>query len=162
MVDKKKKTGNKTGIDPIPWHPAFIQALQLELKDYKDVLEFYPEYQLTSEPLRIDCVVIKKIKNVEIKKNIAKVFKTWNILEYKSPDDYTSVEDFYKVYAYACLYASFEKVPVNNLTVSFIGSRYPRELLNHLQVTRKYTVRGLGAVVSKTCGCHLLLWITCG
>jgi len=59
----------------IAWHPAFIEAIQLELEDYSDVLEFFPEYQLTSEPLRIDCVVIKKPKNVVIKKNIAAIFR---------------------------------------------------------------------------------------
>jgi len=41
-------------------HPAFVEALQKELEAYKDALEFYPEFPLTSEPLRIDCVVIKK------------------------------------------------------------------------------------------------------
>jgi hypothetical protein len=44
----------------IAWHPAFIEALQMELQEYQDVLEFHPEYQLTSEPLRIDCVVINQ------------------------------------------------------------------------------------------------------
>jgi len=48
----------------ISWHPAFVEALQMELEAYEDALEFYPEYQLTSEPLRIDCVIIKKTKDV--------------------------------------------------------------------------------------------------
>ena len=104
---KRKKTGTE-----IPWHPAFVQALQLELIEYKDVLEFHPELQLTSEPLRIDCVIIKKIKDVEIKKNIAAIFKTWNILEYKSPDDYVSIAGYYKVYGYACLYIFLNDIPI--------------------------------------------------
>ena len=122
------------------WHPAFVEAIKLELEDYEDSLEFYPEFQLTAEPLRIDCVIIKKTKDVVIKKNIAAMFRGVNLLEYKSPDDYVSVNDFYKVYAYACLYASFEKIPVTNLTVSFIESHYPRELLAHLQEIRGYKV----------------------
>jgi len=63
----------------IHWHPAFVEALQKELESYKDALEFYPEFQLTTEPLRIDCVVIKKKKNVEIRKNIAAIFRTWDL-----------------------------------------------------------------------------------
>ena len=124
----------------IAWHPAFVQAIQLELEDYRDVLEFYAEYQLTTEPLRIDCVVIKKAKGVVINKNIAAMFKDVNLLEYKSPDDYVSVDDFYKVYAYACLYASLERVPITDITISFVESRYPRELLAHLSDTRGYKV----------------------
>ena len=124
----------------IAWHPAFIEALQMELQAYQDVLEFHPEYQLTSEPLRIDCVVIKKKKNVEIKKNIAAIFREWNLLEYKSPGDYVSVADFYKVYAYACLYISLVKVPVDGVTVSFVENHYPRALLDHLTKDRGYAV----------------------
>jgi hypothetical protein len=122
------------------WHTAFYEALQMELREYQHVLEFYYQHHLTSEPLRIDCVVIKKIKNTVIKKNIAAIFRKWNLFEYKNPGDYVSVADFYKVYGYACLYTSFEKIPVKDLTVSFVQSRYPRKLLKHLQDERGYTI----------------------
>jgi len=126
--------------EKILWHPAFVEAIQMELLEYRDVLEFHPECQLTSEPLRIDCVVIKKAKDAVIKKNIAVIFREWNLLEYKSPDKHLYIADFYKVYAYACLYASFNDVPVTSMTVSFIISRYPEELLDHLKNDRHYTV----------------------
>ena len=117
-----------------------MEALQLELEDYRDYLEFHPEYQLTSEPLRIDCLVIKKAPALVIRKNIAAIFREVNLLEYKSPDDYISIADFYKVYGYACLYASFEKVPVTSMTISFVESRFPRELLGHLREIGGYKV----------------------
>ena len=135
------------------WHPAFVEVIQVELEDYKDSLEFISEYQLTTEPLKIDCVVIKKKKDVVIKKNIAAIFREVNLLEYKSPefpaepkgrgsppDDYVSVEDFYKVYAYGCLYIYHKKVPVTSLTLTFIESHYPRELLAHLSDVRGFKV----------------------
>jgi len=116
----------------------------MELEEYQDALEYYPEYQLTSEPLRIDCVIIKKTKDVELKKNIAVIFKTWNLLEYKSPDDYVSVTDFYKVYGYACLYASFKNVPITDMTMTFIESHYPEKLLEHLKNERGYAIEENG------------------
>ena len=128
------------GASPILWHPAFVEALRLELEQYEDVLEFYPEYQLTTGPLQIDVVIIKKAKDVVIKKNIAAIFKTDNLVEFKSPGDYVSVEDFYKVYGYACLYAYLAKVPITGITLSFVESRYPRELLKHVRDVRNYTV----------------------
>jgi hypothetical protein len=134
----RSQAGGTTG--RIPWHPAFVEALQMELFDYRDVLEFHSEYQLTSEPLRIDCVVIRKAKDIAIRKNIASIFREWNIFEYKSPGDYVSVADFYKVYGYACLYTSLRKVPITSLTVSFVESRHPKKLLKHLQNERGYTV----------------------
>ena len=66
----------------ILWHSAFIDALKMELEAYRDALEFYPEYQLSAEPLRIDCIVIKKVKEIAIKKNIGAIFREVNLLEY--------------------------------------------------------------------------------
>jgi hypothetical protein len=124
----------------IPWHPAFVEAMQMELREYRDILEFHSEFQLTTEPLRIDCVVIRKTKDVEIKKNIAAIFRDWNLLEYKSPGDYVSIGDFYKVYGYACLYTSLQKVPIQDLSISFVESRHPKKLLKHLRDERGYTI----------------------
>jgi hypothetical protein len=125
----------------IHWHTAFYEAIQLELEDYKGVFEFKPEYQLTAEPLRIDTVIVKKIRDVVIRKNFAQIFRAENILEYKSPEDYLSVRDFYKVYSYACLYAaSTPHVAITDITLTFVETRYPKELIKHLQEVRHYTV----------------------
>jgi hypothetical protein len=124
----------------IPWHAAFIEAIQLELDQYRDLLEFIPEYQLTSEPLKIDVLIIKKPNTLPIHKNIAAIFRTHNLLEFKSPSDYLSISDFYKVYGYACFYASLEHISITDLTITLIESRYPRDLLRHLQKIRLYTV----------------------
>jgi hypothetical protein len=136
VAKKPRSTASRT-----PWHPAFVQAFQLELEQYGDILEFIPEFPLAREPLRIDLIIIKKLKDVPIEKNIAAMFRGTNIIEYKGPDDYVSVEDFYKVYGYACLYAAMNKVPITDLTISFAGSREPEALVKHLEGVRKYKVR---------------------
>ena len=124
------------------WHPAFLLAVQMELFDYRDSLEYRYEYQLTSEPLRIDLLVIKKPKDMVIDKNIARIFRTDNLLEYKSPSDYLSIKDFLKVYAYANLYAAITPgVDLAGITVTFVVNRHPRKLLRYLTSIRGYTVR---------------------
>jgi hypothetical protein len=141
-LSAKKKFGSANGTANWrnDWHTAFFEALQMELREYQGILEFHYQHHLTAEPLRIDCVVIKKIKNTVIKKNIAAIFRKWNLFEYKNPGDYVSIADFYKVYGYACLYTSFENIPIKDLTVSFVQSRYPRKLLRHLQDERGYVI----------------------
>jgi hypothetical protein len=64
--------------------------MRLELEQYGDVLEFSSKHQLTSEPQKIDLVIVKKAPGVVIDKNIARIFKRVNILEYKSPEDNVS------------------------------------------------------------------------
>jgi hypothetical protein len=112
----------------------------MELGEYGKYLEFIPEHPLTREPVKIDVLIIKKSSDVPIKKNIAAIFRKVNIVEYKSPGDYVSVEGFYKVYGYACLYQSINKEDIGGLTLTFVGSHYPRKLLAHLQDVRKYIV----------------------
>jgi hypothetical protein len=58
----------------------------------------------------------------------------------KSPEDYVSVDDFYKVYGYACLYSALKSIPVTDLTITFIESRYPQDLIKHLTEVRKYRI----------------------
>jgi hypothetical protein len=99
--------------------------------------EFAP---FNTQPLKIDVVIIKKSRDIVIEKNIASIFRKENIVEYKSPLDYVSIGDFYKVYGYACLYSSLKNVDIKDLTLTFVESHYPRELLAHLREVRGYTV----------------------
>jgi len=128
---------------PIQWHPAFFQAIKLELDEYRHALKFIYEYQLTSGPQRIDVVIIKKTADIQIRKNIAAIFRKENLLEYKRPDESVSVKDFYKVYGYACQYIQLEEnkdIAISDLTLTFVGSHYPQELIKHLTEQRNFTV----------------------
>jgi hypothetical protein len=116
----------------IAWHPAFVEAIQAELEEYKDVLEFHAEYPLTTEPLRIDVLIVRKLTDVVIRKNIARIFREHNVIEYKSPGDYVSRSDFQKVLAYALFYASLHNLPTESLTVTLVESGYPRTVIQHL------------------------------
>ena len=151
----KKDTDQK-----LRWHPAFLQAIQQELYDYKDALEFKDEYQLTAAPLHIDLLIIKKPKELVINKNIARIFRTDNLLEYKSPEDYLSVKDFWKVYAYAHLYAAITPgVELSDITLTFAGNRQPRKLLEYLTGTRGYRVEESAPGIYQVTGDYLPIQI---
>jgi len=130
--------------DKIYWHDAHFSALQLELHEYKDLLEFDNEYYLSKEALRMDTLIIKKNKDVQIDKNIGKIFKTHNIVEYKSEQVHFSLWDFERVMGYAHIYASFEQVPISAITISVSLTIYPKELIKNLENERGYTVQDCG------------------
>jgi hypothetical protein len=127
----------KVGEEKIKWHPAFAAAIQLEFKEYKEHLDYKIEHQLTDEPLRIDVVVIKKLDDIEIEKTIGKIFRKYNVVEYKSPTDYFSIDDYYKVRAYAYLYKVLAEktntVSVEEITISIVVSKYPKKLIKYLK-----------------------------
>ena len=132
----------------LSWHPAFGAVLRIELERELDLLEIVDERQLTKEPLQMDVLVVKKEKDIRLEKNIGRIFKSYNIIEYKSPEDYLSINDFYKVYAYACLYQSdtdrVMEVGPREITLTFVCMRYPRKLLGHLKETRGIRVSRQG------------------
>lgn len=132
-----------TNDDKIQWHPAFDAALQIELGDEAKYLEFESEHMLTKKPMQID-VLVKNDKHVKIQKNIGRIFRQYNIIEYKSPKDDLNIDDFYKTYAYACIYKSdteaVDRIQATELTISFVCYHYPRAMLNKLERDRGITV----------------------
>lgn len=49
------------------WHPAFCSAIRLELREDKEFLEYFNEYNLNTKPLQIDLLIIKKLCKKEEK-----------------------------------------------------------------------------------------------
>lgn len=123
--------------DLIQWHPAFCSATELEFHENRDDLEFHLEYLLAKKPLQADLLIHRKSMDTPIYNEIGHIFRTYNILEYKSPNDALSIDDFYKAISYASLYKSSGKVinqiPSNEVTLSFFRERYPRELFAALR-----------------------------
>ena len=76
-----------TGQRKTQWHPPFCASMQLELKEYKSILEYLMEYALSTKPLLIDLLVIKKLQGIEIENEIGRRFRSHNVIEYKSPDE---------------------------------------------------------------------------
>ena len=133
----KKKTKGK-----LPWHSAFFAGIQIEFEKEVEKLTFENEHQLGTDPMRIDVLVIKKHTEERIQKNIGRIFREYNIIEYKSPEQYLSIDAFYKVLGYACFYKSdvqhVDTIKVDGITISYVSKSYPRKLIQHLKAVRGY------------------------
>lgn len=121
----------------IAWHPAFCSATEFDLRNEKGNLEFEPEHNLSREPLRMDLLIIKKNTNEPGGSDISRIFRKYNVIEYKSPDDGLTIDDFYKTIGYACLYKGMSntvnEISANELTVSVFRESYPEELIKTLK-----------------------------
>ena len=140
LPEKQKPANGKL----LQWHPAFYADLQIEFREETEKLKFEREYLLSSKPMAIDVLIIKKKDAEPIHKNIGKIFRKYNIIEYKSPSDSLSVDDFYKVYGYTNFYKAdtgkVNEIPIQELTITLVSKRYPRELIRHLKEVRHYTI----------------------
>ena len=122
------------------WHPAFVSAMQLELKEDAEYLNFTSEYNLNTKPLEMDLLIVKKEKDVEIKNEIGKIFRKHNIVEYKSPDDSMNLNTYMKVVAYACLYKAYEEqvddIKLDEITITMVRERKPEKLFHWFEKNR--------------------------
>ncbi len=124
----------------IQWHLGFIAAMNLELKDYRKFLDFKKEYNLNTNALEIDLLIIRKEPSIHISNEIGCFFKGHNILEYKSPEDHLDIDSFSKALAYAQLYKAYGKtldeIQFWDITVSLIREIKPEGLF---QSFKKYS-----------------------
>lgn len=132
MVKPKEKQPDAK----IQWHPAFCAAAELELRLNKADLEFKREYNLSKKPLQMDLLIIEKRKNAQIQNEIGTIFRGYNVIEYKSPDDGMTIDDFFKTLGYACLYKGLgekvNQIPLEELTVSLFRASAPKQLMKQL------------------------------
>ena len=144
-MERRWKNKEKETVQKIQWHPAFVAATKIEFEDERDKLKFESEYQLSKKPMQIDLLILKTVENVSIYKNIGKIFRGNNVLEYKSPTDYMGVDDFYKVYGYACFYKADSEeansIAIDDITISLVSKKYPRKVIEHLTKERGYKIR---------------------
>lgn len=135
------KKGTK---DTIQWHPAFQASFQIEFEAEAEKLTFEPEHLLSKKPMQMDELIIKVAENEAIHKNIGRIFRRYNIIEYKSPDDNLTINDFYKVYGYCCFYQSDTdkicEIPPEELTITFICNHFPRKMVQHLKEFRRLDI----------------------
>ena len=118
------------------WHPGFLGAMEIEFRSYRQSLVFDDEHTLSKEPIKMDLLVIKKDKSIIITNQIGDIFREHNIIEYKSPDDGITIDDYYKTMAYAYLYKGLGKtvdeIPGNELTVTMATDVHPDALFTKI------------------------------
>lgn len=88
---------NNKDKDRLYWHPAFYAGLQIEFDEESHKLMFENEHHLSKKPMQIDVLIIKKCTDDVIHKNIGRIFRKYNIIEYKSPDDYVTIQSHAKL-----------------------------------------------------------------
>lgn len=138
-MEKKTDGTNTTASQDfvIQWHPAFCAATELEFSADSRHLDFQREYNLSKKPLQIDLLIVKKQGDAPIENEIGHIFRQHNIIEFKSPGDGLSIDDFFKTAGYACIYKSLGKsvdqIPADQITMSLFREGEPLELFKSLE-----------------------------
>lgn len=135
----------------VDWHEAASCAFQIELKDYSAFLEYITEYVLGKNSYRIDLLIIKKLTSETIPQNIARIFKTFNLLEIKGIGSSVNIDTYYKTIGYAGLLidqmGNVNQYSSLDVSLTLLSCHYPRKLMKHLQKDRKLAIAKTSAGV---------------
>jgi len=128
----------------VNWHEAAVCAIQIELRNYAHMLEFLPEYVLGRNSNRIDLLIVKKLSEQAIPKNIARIFRSYNLFEIKGIGSSTGTDAYYKTIGYAGLFidqiGGKNQYTALDVSLTFLSMHYPRSLINHLTKERDLVV----------------------
>ena len=86
------------------WHAGFEALLRIETYKYGAKIRLKTEEVLGEEPPRADYVILIEDEETEFDKEIFKIFRKHNILEYKNPRDSLGETVIRKICGYANLY----------------------------------------------------------
>ena len=112
------------------FHPAFCDAMTQILEKDTAHYKYEREYNLNSMPNRIDLLVIRKDTDIPSVIGLGQIFKTYNVFEYKSPNQQLSVNEYFRTMAYAYLYAgNLKRSSMEDITISFVREGKPKNLL---------------------------------
>ena len=137
IIGGVKRMSIKDEIGRTEYHYGFYGAIHTVYEPTCVKMEYLQEFELGDEPVRMDMLILKHDATL-LTDPIGSFFKTYNILEYKSPEDHLSINDFYKAQGYALIYKGLSKtadtVPLDELTVSIFRHAYPREMFRRLKI----------------------------
>ena len=123
------------------WHPLFVTAVKEALSDARPgQVHVEPEVALSSKPLDIDVLVVKKVGKTRLSHPMARFYRRYNVIEFKGPTDYLAANDYYKGIALAYLYKALKHkvlLDLDDFTLTFVSSaRYPRGLFKMVRLRK--------------------------
>lgn len=118
----------------INWHKAFLSGLKIELTPRNSILEWHSEFILNKGHRRLDSLIIKSPGSPPIVSPIACIFRQYNALDYKGPDESMTVSNYLKALSYVYSIPGYLNNPsaVNEITLTLVTHRFPRKLSHYL------------------------------
>ena len=121
----------------IQWHLGVKPAVDLELAEERASLSYFRDFSLNQQALEIDLLIIRRESDQPIRNEIGRLFKKYNIIEYKSPKDEMNIETLYKVGAYTSLYKAYgdtvDERRADEITTTLIRKAKPVKLFHYFE-----------------------------
>ena len=121
----------------IQWHLGVKPAVDLELAEERASLSYFRDFSLNQQALEIDLLINRRESDQPIRNEIGRLFKKYNIIEYKSPKDELNIDTLYKVGAYTSLYKAYgdtvDERRADEITTTLIRKAKPVKLFHYFE-----------------------------
>ena len=119
------------------WHLGFQGGIELELRPWREFLDFHQEKELSKEPLWLDLLITKLDPALRMDQHpIGRRMRRFTVFEYKSPEGALSINQFSKATGSALLFAGLgqhvNEIPLDELAVFLVRDSFPRGLFTEL------------------------------
>ena len=125
--------------EKIDYHYGFygVMRCKYECGFSREEVELQQEVELGDRPLRADAIFVSHLEVLPFTDALGGRLNKRNVIEYKSPGDSLSIDDFFKVVGYACVYKSDGKtvneIPFEDVSVFIFCYAYPRKAFSILK-----------------------------
>lgn len=87
-------------------------------------------------------LIIRKKVDIPINKNIGRIFRKYNFMEFKGIGEELTCKDFYNAGSYVCMYGmcSTENMKLKQMTLTFVCHEYPGELMGYFEKKCGYKI----------------------
>lgn len=139
------------------WHAGFEALLRIEIHKYGNQVRIETEHVLGEDPPRTDYLILREDEGLVMDKEIFKIFRAHNVIEYKNPHDSLNERVIRKICGYANFYIGLAEhegdVPPAQVTISIFRA------VKNPQLFREMLERG-NLVQSSTAGIYYVTGLT--
>ena len=117
-------------------HAGFEAILRIDFHGFGEKIRIEREHLLGEGPPRTDFLVLIEDENVRMEKEIFRIFRKFNVIEYKSPRASLNERVLRKICGYACLYVGYSEhekdIPSDQVTISIFRHKKNNRLFKQL------------------------------
>lgn len=99
------------------------------------MLTWHSEFILNKGQRRLDGLIVKHPESPPIPSPIAGIFRQYNAVDYKGPDESMTISNYFKALSYAYSIPDYlnDSSAVDQVTLTLVSHRFPRKLIHYLQ-----------------------------
>ena len=123
----------------VNWHKGFISALEMDLWEYRSILEYRSEYKIPGSGQRIDLVLMRDPgSQLPVRNTLVQHFRRLNVFEVKGEGSSQNRHSFIKTISYACQYMDRNwdadgGYDISDLTINLLAPSMPKDLLAYFK-----------------------------